>query len=170
MTEDQLLRKIKHSESFYDPNLKLSEKEVEVRINEDIESENNKKDNQPVTILKLYSRSIPINKQIPRKIKDKNLHKVRSISAFEKNHHEHNKSDNNAKTERFVEYRKQKGRDSLDIPQIGRKAPTPNQLIRDPSLNSNFIYIDDEIQFVKRSHVNSPKILHDYFELSEEQV
>lgn len=170
MTEDQLLRKIKHSESFYDPNLKLSEKEIEVRINEDIESENNKKDNQPMTILKLYSRSIPINKQVPKKVIDKKLHKVRSISVFEKNYADHNKSDNNVKTERFMEYRKQKGRDSLDIPLIGRRAPIPDQLMKDHSLNSNFIYIDDEIQFVKRSHVNSPKILHDYFVLSEEQA
>ena len=166
MDENQLLKMIKHSESFYDGNVNPSEDSV--RIDEIARSDSFKYDENPYMNLRnTYNSNLPLQVSVEGKSNRKSLIDVRKISQIN-NHPSQVDVDNPPNTDRFKDYRRDKGREPVEVEKMRKSDPIPNMMNKDPSLNSNFNIVNNEIEFAQNSDLKSPKN-YEYFELSEDQ-
>jgi hypothetical protein len=163
MNDEQLLKMIKHSESFYDGNINPSEDSVRIAG-----SVSMKYDQHPyINFRNTYNSNAPLQVSVEGKSNRKSMFQGRSNSQINL-HGSQVDVDEPPNTDRFKEYRRDKGRESIEIEQMRKSGPTPNMMNKDPSLNSNFFVVNNEIEFAQNSNLRTPKN-YEYFELSEDQ-
>lgn len=166
MTEDELLRKIKHSDSYAKESLKSKLFEREVRVKEVVEEE--KKTKRLQRTFSLFKEGIPKSKKVPRKgrMKGNKPHQLSIGSMNQKQKLEDREKKNNLSLN--VESRLHRERGSFEPPQIGLVMPTPDKLEKFSYLDSEYLELENEMNMKEIGSERVSKAL-DYFMLEEEK-